>query len=466
MPFFTKKRMIYSVIAIILIALLNHYYSHSTKGTQSTTIAVTVSPVQQKDVTIRSHAIGNVEPYVTVSVKSRVDGQLLSVGFKEGDFVKEGQIIFQIDPQPFRVALQQAEANLAKDQAQLNNYKKTLERYVPLMKKGYVSKQEYDQAEANSKGQEAAVMADKAAVDNAQLNLGYCTIRASISGRTGNLLVNPGNLVKASDTSPLVVINQVTPVYITFSLPEQQLNSIQHELKDGLLPVYLQIKEDPAESLQGSVVDHAASLEGKVSFVDNTVDSSTGMIKLKAIFENQDEELWPGEYVDVTVPYTTLHQALLVPTRAIQASPEGAYVFVVGKNASVTLKSIKAGVMLEDHTVIEGLTPGEVVVLTGQAQLVDGSIVNSSLDESTLNSSLAGSIAKSSAAGNTSTSSLGGSVTNSSVAGSIAKSSAAENTSTNSLGGSVANNSVAGSITNSSLDGNIVNHSNNARSTG
>lgn len=367
MRFFTKKRLFYAVMAILLIALISHC-SHSKKSTQSQAIAVTVSPVQQKDVTVSSHAIGSVEPSVTVAVKSRVDGQLLSVGFKEGDYVKEGQIIFQIDPEPFRVALQQAEANLAHDQAQLENYKKTLERYVPLMKKGYVSKQEYDQAEANSKGQEAAVMADKAAVANAELNLSYCTIRAAISGRTGNLLVNPGNLVKATDSSSLVVINQITPIYITFSLPEQQLHSIQQELKNGLLPVYLHIKNQ---------TDH---LEGQVSFIDNTVDSSTGMIKLKALYKNQQEELWPGEYVDVTLPYKTLHQALLIPTRAIQVSPDGAYVFVVDKHSTVSLKSIKTGAELNDDTVVEGLTAGETVVLTGQAQLVDGSIVNSSLD--------------------------------------------------------------------------------------
>jgi multidrug efflux system membrane fusion protein len=367
MRFFTKKRLFYGIMAILLIALISHC-SHSKKSTQSQAIAVTVSPVQQKDVTVSSHAIGSVEPSVTVAVKSRVDGQLLSVGFKEGDYVKEGQIIFQIDPEPFRVALQQAEANLAHDQAQLENYKKTLERYVPLMKKGYVSKQEYDQAEANSKGQEAAVMADKAAVANAELNLSYCTIRAAISGRTGNLLVNPGNLVKATDSSSLVVINQITPIYITFSLPEQQLHSIQQELKSGLLPVYLHIKNQ---------TDH---LEGQVSFIDNTVDSSTGMIKLKALYKNQHEELWPGEYVDVTLPYKTLHQALLIPTRAIQVSPDGAYVFVVDKHSTVSLKSIKTDAELNDNTVVEGLTAGETVVLTGQAQLVDGSIVNSSLD--------------------------------------------------------------------------------------
>lgn len=365
MPSLTKKRIVYSAFVIILIMLISHFYFRSTKNIQSTPIAVTVSTVQQKEVTLRSHAIGKVEPFVTVAVKSRVDGELLSVGFKEGDYVKEGQIIFQIDPQPFRVALQQAEANLAHDQAQLDNFKNILQRYAPLMKKGYVSQQEYDQADANTKGQEATVMADEAAVANAKLNLDYCTIRASISGRTGNLLVNQGNLVKATDTNPLVVINQITPVYITFSLPEQQLNSIQHELHNGLLPVYLQLKNQTVRA------------QGQVSFIDNSVDPSTGMIKLKATFENKQEEFWPGEYVEVTIPYETLPQALLIPTRAIQMSPDGAYVFVVNKDATVTLKSITTGAMVDDNTVVvAGLVAGDVVVLTGQTQLVDGSVVS------------------------------------------------------------------------------------------
>jgi multidrug efflux system membrane fusion protein len=366
MSYFSKKRAIAGV-ALGLIVLI-YFYAHPKKELQPPGIAVSVGQVQQKDVTITTHAIGNVQPYVTVSVKSRVDGQLLSVGFKEGDYVKEGQIIFQIDPGPFKVALQQAEANLAHDTAQLQQFKKTLERYIPLLKKGYVSKQEYDQADANSKAQEAVVMADKASVDNAQLNLDYCTIRASISGRTGNLLVNSGNLVKATDTSPLVVINQITPVYIAFSLPEQALSSILQEMKKGKLAVNLQVKN------QTSV------LQGQMSFIDNTVDASTGMIKMKALFDNQHEELWPGEYVDVTLPYITVHQALLIPTQAIQASPDGAYVFVVEKNSSVTLKNIKAGASLGENSIVEGLQTGDVVVVTGQAQLIDGSIVHVSTD--------------------------------------------------------------------------------------
>jgi len=364
MLYFSKKRIIFILAIVVLVTIVIHFYRHPTKDSSSSAISVSVSRVQQKDVTITTQAIGSVQPFVTVSVKSRVDGQLLSVGFKEGDYVKEGQVIFQIDPQPFRVALQQAEANLAHDQAQLEQFKKTLERYAPLIKKGYVSQQEYDQAVANEKGQEAAVLADKAAVANAQLNLGYCTIRASISGRTGNLLVNSGNLIKATDVNPLVIINKITPVYITFSLPEQALSSIQREIKTGKLLIDLQIKDQPG------------TLHAEVSFIDNTVDATTGMIKLKAIFDNQHEELWPGEYVDVTLPYATLHQALLIPTRSIQASPDGSYVFVVGKDSSVALKPIKVGTALNNDTVVEGLTEGDIVVVTGQAQLVDGSLIH------------------------------------------------------------------------------------------
>ncbi|MBV8802872.1 MAG: efflux RND transporter periplasmic adaptor subunit [Gammaproteobacteria bacterium] len=371
---FSKKYIISISTVVVVISILIHFYMKPSKDAKSTPIAVSVSAVQQKDVTITTHAIGTVQPFVTVSVKSRVDGQLIAVGFKEGDYVEEGQVIFQIDPKPFRVALQQAQANLAHNQAQLEQFKKTLERYKPLVKKGYVSQQEYDQAAANAKGQEAAVLADKAAVANAQLNLDYCTIRSSIAGKTGNLLVNSGNLIKTTDINPLVVIDKMSPVYVNFSLPEQALSSIQQEMKKGKLLVDLQVK------------NQSTILQGQISFIDNTVDSTTGTIKLKAIFDNKHEELWPGEYVDVTLPYAKIQHALLIPTRAIQASPDGSYVFVVGKDSSVTLKTIKTGAVLNNDTIIEGLTVGDIVVLTGQAQLVDGSFIHAENNEKLVDS--------------------------------------------------------------------------------
>lgn len=358
-----SKRVWLSFLVVCLLAwVLHSYYVHS-KNPPENSIAVTVTQTKQKDMLIEAHAIGNVQPSVTVAIKPRVDGQLLAVNFKEGDTVSENQVIFQIDPAPFRVALDQAKANLARDQAQLSNYQKIRDRYIPLVKKGFVSKQDFDQADANVKAQEAAVLSDQSAVAAQQLNLDYCTIRSPITGKTGNVSINQGNVARVSDLAPLVVINKITPLSITFSLPEKQLALLQQELNQGKVPVMLRSKHNNAQ------------LQGELSFVDNTVDTSTGMIKLKAEFANEHQELWPGEYVDVTLPLTTVKSALVVPTRAIQAGPDGSYVFVVNKDLHVSIQLVKTRNVVKDETIIEGLAKDSVIVTTGQAQLVDGSLV-------------------------------------------------------------------------------------------
>lgn len=360
-----SKRRVLLVLLVVSIAgwLIHSYYQHSKKP-QENPIAVTVSSLKQKDVTIQGHAVGNVQPYVTVAIKPRVEGQLLAVGFKEGELVNENQIIFQIDPGPFQVALQQAQANLARDQAALQNLKKIRERYLPLVKKGFVSKQDFDQADANVKAQEAAVLSDRSSVAAAQLNVDYCTVRSPIHGKTGNLLINKGNLAKIADPNPLVVINQISPIYVAFSLPEQYVGFIQEQLKTGKVPVEIRGKQS-----------HTV-LSAELSFIDNAVDTSTGMIKLKAVFANQSEELWPGEYVDVTLPLAHVKNAAMIPTRAIQAGPEGPYVFVVNNDSHVTLKSVQTKNVIDDDTIVEGLAAGSTVVVTGQAQLADGSLIS------------------------------------------------------------------------------------------
>lgn len=358
----TKKRLI--LIAILMIGLffwIHHSFSPK-KPVQKTTTAVTTTKVIQQDVVITAHAIGVVEPSQTVSIKSRVEGQLIKVGFKAGDNVKAGQVIFQIDSHPYEVALDQAKANLARSQALLDNYQKLLNRYAPLVKKGYISKQDYDLAEANVKSQKAALLADASTVKNAELNLSYCTIRAPISGRTGDVLVHEGNLIKMNDASPLVVINQVTPVYISFSLPEQQLEDIQKNSK-----------EETVVTIDTKNKSH--NLQAKLSFINNTVDPTTGMIQLKAVFANTQEKIWPGQYVDVTFPISQMKQALLVPTRAIQAGPNGAYVFVVHNDGHVSLQPIRLGAVVSDNTVVEGISANTLIVTTGQSQLVEGSLV-------------------------------------------------------------------------------------------
>ncbi len=362
--YITKKRIIIGLVLVICIMLLLRGCFHQKKQASSPAVSVTTTKVIQKDVTLTTHAIGNVQPTIAVSIKSRVEGQLLSVGFKEGEYVKEGQIIFEIDPHPYQVALEQAKANLARDEAQLENLQKLHERYGQLVKKGYISKQDYDASEANVKAQAATVLSDKASISNATLNLGYCTIRAPISGRTGNLLVSQGNLIKANESTPLVVIHQIKPIYVAFSLPEAQLEAVKKAANNGIVYITIQTKNSNTK------------LMAKLSFIDNSVDKNTGMILLKALYPNSQEEIWPGQYVDVTLPIAEIKNALLLSTRAIQEGPEGSYVFVLNKDSSVTLKPIKLGEVVNDATtIVHDLPAGTTVVATGQSQLIDGSKV-------------------------------------------------------------------------------------------
>lgn len=361
------KRVLIIVTVIGIVFWFSKSYFHPAKPLMASKVSVTTDKVTQRDVTLTAHAIGNVQPQLTVAVKSRVEGQLLSVGFKEGDYIKKDQIIFQIDPHPYKVALEQAKANLARDQAQLENLQKLLERYSQLVKKGYISKQDFDAADANVKAQVATVMADKSAVDNAQLNLDYCTIHAPISGRTGKVLVNEGNLIKVNDSSPLVIINQIKPIYVVFSLPEHELENVKEEFAHGAVPVAIQSKNLSKTYL------------AQLSFIDNTVDPTTGMIQLKAVFANNQEEIWPGQYVDVTLPTAKVKKALLVPTRSIQAGPTGPYIFAVKADSHVTVKPVTVGPVIADDTIIQGLSADTVIVTTGQSQLVEGSVVQTQI---------------------------------------------------------------------------------------
>ena len=362
--FFSRKTLSFVLIVISAIFLFYHAFFKNKGAPQHNAVAVNAHPVIQKDVVTTAAAIGNVQPFASVSMKSRVDGQLLSVGFKEGDFVEKDQIVFEIDPEPFKVALAEAKANLARDEAQADNLNHLLARYTELLKKDYVSKQDYDQAVANSKAQMATVAADKAAVENAELQLSYCTIRAPISGRTGSLLSHPGDLIKATDTNPLVIINQISPIYVVFSVPEYQLSVIQDAMRKGPLTVNIALK------------DTQQTLVAPLHFIDNTVDTTTGMIELKALYSNNQHELWPGQYVNVTLPLATIKQAILVPTRAIQAGPEGSYVFVVTEDSHVKFQPVKVGPAIDNQTIIQkGLSSHMTVVTEGQTQLVDGSTI-------------------------------------------------------------------------------------------
>ena len=319
-------------------------------------VPVTVATAVQKNVPVQIRAVGNVEPYSTVSIKSQVTGIINQAHFKEGQDVKKGQLLFTIDPRPLEAALKQAEANLARDAAQLNNGREQVKRYRELVDKQYVSKEQYDQIKTNADAAEAVVDADKAAVDNAKVQLSYCYIYSPVNGRVGSLLVNEGNLVRVNDGTPLLVINQLVPINVTFSVPEQYLADIKQRMAAGTLGV---------DAIFPS--DQARPERGVLAFVDNTVDRTTGTIKLKAEFKNTDLRLWPGQYTNVALTLSTQEGAVVVPSDAIQVGPEGQQVFVVKEDKRVEVRPVTLGQSQEGESIItKGLASGEVVVREGQ----------------------------------------------------------------------------------------------------
>lgn len=325
---------------------------------------VTIATVTQRTVPVEVRAIGNVEAYSTISVKSQVGGYLTHVYFKEGDEVHKGELIFQIDPRPAEEQVKQLEANLARDTAQAKNAEADAERYGALFRQGIISKQQYEGVHTNADALNAAIRADQAAIDNAKLQVEYCAIRSPVTGRTGNLMVKEGNLVKANDV-PLVTINQIRPIYATFSVPEQELPQIRKFMAARPLPV-------EASMPQGDKL----TSRGTLSFIDNSVDSTTGTIKLKATFPNDDHRLWPGQFVNVVLTVSSRPNATLVPSQAVQTGQQGQFVYVVKADQSAQMRPVVIGRQLANATVIEsGLQPGETVVTDGQSRLVPGAKV-------------------------------------------------------------------------------------------
>ncbi|MFA5354280.1 MAG: efflux RND transporter periplasmic adaptor subunit [Thermodesulfovibrionales bacterium] len=322
-------------------------------------VPVTEAVAVQKDVPVLLTSIGNAEPFSTVSVRARVGGQLQRIHFREGQDVNKGDILFTVDPRPSEAALRQAEAALARDTAQMENTKKDAARYEELVRNGYVAQSQYEQLRANADALQAVVAGDRAAVDNARLQLSYCSIHAPIAGRTGSLLVNQGNLVKADDEKALVVINQIQPIYVGFSVPEQQLPEIKRQMAEG--PVRVSASTGQAEG-------NAA--EGTLTFIDNTVDRATGTIRLKATFENKDRRLWPGQFVNITLRLATERGATVVPTQAIMTGQKGQQVFVITPDSTVEMRPVTVTRAINGETAVKGVSPGERVVTDGQLQLV------------------------------------------------------------------------------------------------
>ncbi len=336
--------------------------SEKSQPPQKPPVPVTAASVMQKTVPVQLSAIGNVEAYSTVSMKSQIGGVLTRVHFREGQDVNKGDLLFTIDPRPYEAALKQAEANLAKDNAQLANARKEVQRYAELVKKGYVAQEQYDQISTNAASFEAIVNADMAVVENARLQLKYCYIYSPISGRTGNLMANEGNLIKANADTAIVVINQVQPIYVTFSVPEQSFSEIKRYMSEGKLRVEAILSKEDEKPEQGVL-----------TFIDNAVDLATGTIKLKGTFANKGKRLWPGQFVNAVLTLTSQPDAIVVPSQAIQTGQKGQYVFVIKNDLTVEDRSLLVGRTLNNETIIEkGLQAGEKVVTDGQLRLVPG----------------------------------------------------------------------------------------------
>ena len=329
------------------------------KGKGPPPVPVTVAAVQQQTVPVRLQAIGNVEPYSTVAVKARVGGQILEVNFREGQPVKKGEILFRIDPRPFEAALRQAEANALRDRAARDQARSQSKRYQELLDKNFISKEAYAQIRTNAETAEATAKASQAALENARLSLEYCTIRSSLDGYVGRVLLQAGNVVRADDAAPLVVINQVRPIYVNFGIPEQHLPEVRKRMAGGPLAAEV-VPPDPQQPAP----------QGTLIFVDNAVDPSTGTIRLRAQFENADAALWPGQFVNVSLRLYEQADALVVPATAVQTGPDGPYVYVVDDEMVADVRRITVLRTEGERAIVEkGLAKGERVVTRGQLRL-------------------------------------------------------------------------------------------------
>jgi multidrug efflux system membrane fusion protein len=325
---------------------------------------VTVVKAAAKDMPVLASAVGSVEPINSVAVKSLIDGQILESLVKDGDDVRQNQLLFRIDPRPAEAALKQAQAAQAKDEATLAQARSQVKRYATIAGKGYISADQMEQYRTNAEAAAASVKVDQANVAAAKVTLGYTEIHSPLAGRIGRILIQPGNLVKANDTNPLVVINQIEPIYASFALPGAQLG-----------PVLVAQRESPL-SVEAAVTGLAHPVGGKVAFVDNAVDTTTGTIKLRAEFANAEHLLWPGQLVSISLTLGHDRNAVVLPDRAVQNGPDGTYVFVVKPDMHAEQRNVVVKRMVENHAVIQsGLAAGETVVLDGQSRVENGSLV-------------------------------------------------------------------------------------------
>jgi len=340
--------------------------SNGSGGRGAAAVPVTVAPVVTREMPIEISVIGTVEAFSNVGIRSQITGQLQTVNFTEGDDVQQGQVLFTLDRRPLELALREAQANLERDSARAENAAVMAKRYEDLAKRGIATREQVDTSRSDVNALNATVSADKAAVENATVQLDYATIKAPISGRTGALMVHEGNLVRANDTTPLVTINQIMPISVAFAIPEARLSDLKRYMAGGSLKV---TATHPNDEGPGAV--------GRIAFVDNAVDENTGTIRIKGTFPNADRQLWPGQFVNVVVTLTTDPNAIVVPSVAVQSGQQGTYVFVVKHDQTVEMRPVTVGRTSGIDTVLSGgVQPGDTVVTDGHLRLVPGSRIS------------------------------------------------------------------------------------------
>jgi multidrug efflux system membrane fusion protein len=363
----TSRRVLLASALVVALAAggLATYYTSDIRAKEARkapkgppAVPVTVVEAAQQTVPIRVPAIGNVEAFLTVAVKARVDGQIVAVNFREGQPVAKGEVLFRIDPRPYEAVLRQAEANALRDRAARDQARSQAKRYQELLEKNFISKEAYAQIRTNAETAEATAKASQAALENARLNLEYCTIYSPLDGYVGKVLLQAGNMVRANDVNPLVVINQVRPIYVNFAVPEQNLPDVRKYQAQSPLRVDV-VPPDPA----------TPAATGQLIFIDNAVDPSTGTIHLRAQFNNDDAMLWPGQFVNVSVQLYEKPDAIVVPSQALQTGPEGQYVYVVGEDSLADVRKITVERTEGDRAIVSGLKKGERVVTRGQLRL-------------------------------------------------------------------------------------------------
>jgi membrane fusion protein, multidrug efflux system len=369
------------VVVLIVVAFAGYFgwhyfygdetaaFGEANKGGQKPAgIPVTVAKAKKADFPVYLNGLGTVQPYDTVTVRSRVDGQITKIAFKQGQMVKEGDILALIDPRPYQSALDQALSKKAQDEANLKNAQLNLQRYATLAKTDSISRQQFDTQQAMVDQLNAVIKGDQAAIDNAQTQVSYTTIRSPLAGKTGFRLVDPGNIVHGADTTGIVTIVKLQPISVVFTAPEEAVPQINKALAAGSVPVTA-LSSDGLKTLS----------QGELALVNNEVDQASGTIRMKATFANTDDVLWPGLSVTTRLLVDTLKQVTVIPEDAVQRGPNGLYVFVVGEGNKVEARNIKVDQEDDGMSVVaQGLSPGQTVVVAGQYRLQQGTFVQPS----------------------------------------------------------------------------------------